>query len=414
MHEYLVDLFESHFPTYSLALFNLAVVTGIFLFAVIVHFILHRIVLKLFLNLSFIDRAGSWLSALNQQRFFHNAVLMIQFALVQIQIRAWLGETSSLRSFISSASDLALLFFGLMSVFGILNAFQKMINSKASKRRIPLKGILQTTKIILSLVVCLISSAILLGKSPILLLSGVGAFSAVMMLIFKDPIMGLVAGIQLSANNMLTVGDWLEMPNYSADGDVIDIGLTTVKVRNWDNTITTIPTYALISDSFKNWRGMSESGGRRIKRRILINTSSIKFLDGDDIEQLKKSNLLASYLHEKLETLEVENSKLGVDMSSTINGQRLTNVGTFRNYLNSYLKLHPNINQNMTLMVRQLESSKEGLPIEVYAFANTTKWIEYENIQADIFDHIFAVLPEFKLVVHESPVGNDIRQLSKR
>jgi len=414
INEYLTRLLETYFPNYSGLLFNLAIILWIIIIAIILHFILHRIVLKNIFNLNFIDRIEGWLSAFNKHRFFHNTILMTQSIIIQAQSKAWLEETSTLNKIICSTTDLAILFFGLMTLFGVLNAFQTMINSKAFKLHIPMRGILQTIKLILSLVFGLIAAAILLGKSPIILLSGIGALSAVMMLVFKDPIMGLVAGIQLSANNMLMIGDWLEMPKYNADGDVIDIGLTTVKVQNWDKTITMIPTYALISDSFKNWRGMSDSGGRRIKRRILINTSSIKFLNSDDIARLEKSNLLASYLQEKLDVLAKENSKQKADMSCMINGLRLTNVGTFRKYLTSYLKLHPQIQQNMTLMVRQLESSSEGLPIEIYAFSNTTSWVEYENIQSDIFDHIFAVLSEFKLIAHESPVGNDIRQIAKR
>jgi miniconductance mechanosensitive channel len=385
----------------------------IFIFAAAVHLVLHRIILKFVLRVHFIDKSGSWLNALNKHRFFHNIVLMFQFAIMQIQSKAWFDESSLVNRFLCSISDLAILFVALLAIFGILNSLQTMINSKSLKLNFPIKGILQTLKLIFSLIFGLIAAAILLGKSPVILLSGIGALSAVMMLVFKDPIMGLVAGVQLSANNMLMVGDWLEMPKYNADGDVIDIGLTTVKVQNWDKTITTIPTYALISDSFKNWRGMSESGGRRIKRRILINTSSIKFLKKDDLDQLQKSNLLVSYLQDKVDTLDKENLKHKVDMSCMINGRRLTNIGTFRRYLTSYLELHPYINHDMTFMVRQLESSSEGLPIEIYVFANTTNWVEYENIQADIFDHIFAVLSEFQLVAHESPVGNDIREFGK-
>jgi miniconductance mechanosensitive channel len=210
---------------------------------------------------------------------------------------------------------------------------------------------------------------------------------------------------------MLSIGDWLEMPKYGADGDVIDIGLTTVKVQNWDKTITTVPTYALISDSFKNWRGMTDAGGRRIKRSLLINTASIRFLDDDMLKKLKKAELLGDYLEQKLKAINNANSEMEVDLSLPINGRRLTNIGSFRAYLVSYLKAHPSIRDDMTLMVRQLESSSEGLPIEIYAFTSTTKWIAYEDIQADIFDHVFAVLPEFGLRAHESPTGYDLQGL---
>jgi len=213
---------------------------------------------------------------------------------------------------------------------------------------------------------------------------------------------------------MLSVGDWLEMPKYDADGDVIDISLTTVKVRNWDKTISTIPAYALISNSFKNWRGISEVGARRIKRSILIEVSSIRFLDDKMLQRLKKTELLGIYLEEKIKLIEDENTTRTTDMSIRINGRRLTNVGTFRAYLVSYLKAHPRIHQNLTLMVRQLDSSSEGLPIQIYAFTKTTEWIEYEDIQADIFDHVFAALPEFELRIHEAPTGHDVRSLVQK
>lgn len=235
-----------------------------------------------------------------------------------------------------------------------------------------------------------------------------------MMLVFKDPILGLVAGIQLSANNMLAPGDWLEMPRFGADGDVIDISLTTVKVRNWDKTITTIPTYALIEDSFKNWRGMTDAGGRRIKRSLYLEISSVRFLHDDEIGQLQKIYLLSPYLQDKTKELQLYNSKLTQDLSAPINSRRLTNIGTLRAYMIAYLKSHPRIHQQMTLMVRQLAPGPNGLPMEIYAFTNTTVWGEYEGIQADIFDHFLAILPEFGIRAHETPTGHDIRSLGAK
>ncbi|MNT31046.1 Miniconductance mechanosensitive channel YbdG [compost metagenome] len=210
---------------------------------------------------------------------------------------------------------------------------------------------------------------------------------------------------------MLSIGDWLEMPKYGADGAVTDIGLTTVKVRNWDNTVTTIPTYALISDSFKNWRSMSESGGRRIKRSINIDTTSVHFLSGEEQQRLNRNPLLQRYLNDKTQELSQHNQQTGVDLSSPLNGRRLTNLGTLRAYLVAYLRAHPGIHQNMTLMVRQLAPLPEGLPLEIYAFTNTTVWAEYESIQSDIFDHILAVINEFDLRVHQTPTGNDMRSM---
>ena len=278
----------------------------------------------------------------------------------------------------------------------------------------PLRGVLQSIKLIATLVISLLIISVLMGKSPLILLSGLGAVSAVMMLVFKDPILGLVAGIQLSANNMLALGDWLEMPKYSADGDVIDISLTTVKVRNWDKTITTIPTYALISDSFKNWRGMSESGGRRIKRSLYLEISSVRFLDDEELQRLEKINLLFPYLDDKSKELRLYNNDEQVkNLSMAINSRRLTNIGTLRAYMVAYLKSHPRIHQRMTLMVRQLAPGPNGLPMEVYAFTKTTVWAEYEDIQADIFDHFLAILPVFGIRAHETPTGHDLRWLAQ-
>jgi miniconductance mechanosensitive channel len=235
--------------------------------------------------------------------------------------------------------------------------------------------------------------------------------TAVLSLVFKDTILGFVAGIQLSANNMLSVGDWLEMPKFGADGDVIDISLTTVKIRNWDNTITTIPAYALISDSFKNWRGMSESGGRRIKRAVYIDATSVKFLSPDDIIRLRRAALLSDYIEKKIVEIEADNKQAGVDLSSPVNGRRLTNLGTFRAYLRMYLQQHKSIHPNMTQIVRQLAPEAHGIPLEIYAFSNDTRWAYYEAIQSDIFDHIFAIVPEFGLRIYQTPSGYDVQQI---
>ncbi len=411
VREYILEWLSVYLPGYSELLFHGFVLLWIAITALVLHVVLHHIVLRIIAKFQLVDSDGTWLNALNANRFFHELVFMIQSVIVQIQSNAWFAETSLTHRAIILLSDLFILFYGLMAIFSFLDAFESMMSQRIRKLHIPLRGVLQTIKLVVSLLGGLIGIAILLGKSPVILLSGVGALSAVVMLVFKDPILGLVAGIQLSVNNMLKIGDWLEMPKYNADGDVIDICLTTVKVQNFDKTITTIPTYALISDSFKNWRGMSDSGGRRIKRSLLINTASVRFLTEDDINRLGKNNLLGSYLAETKQAIERYNQESKVDMSIAINGRRLTNIGTFRKYLVSYLKNHPQIQQEMTLLVRQLAPSAQGLPIEIYVFTNTTKWSEYENIQSDIFDHIFATLGEFDLVAHESPVGKDIRAL---
>jgi miniconductance mechanosensitive channel len=241
--------------------------------------------------------------------------------------------------------------------------------------------------------------------------SGLGAVTAILLLIFKDAILGLVAGFQLSVNNMVMVGDWIEMPCRGADGDVIDVSLTTVKVQNWDKTITTIPTYSLISDSFKNWRGMSESGGRRIKRSLNIDLRTIQFADESLLNRFKGIRILGPYLEQKLSDIQQHNDDVGDDLSELINGRRLTNVGTFRAYCLAYLRNHPKIHtSHMTLLVRQLAPSEKGLPIELYAFANDIAWANYEDIQGDIFDHLLSILPEFQLSAFQEPSGADVEK----
>jgi len=235
--------------------------------------------------------------------------------------------------------------------------------------------------------------------------TGLGAISAVLLLIFRDTILGFVASIQVSINDMVRIGDWITFEKYGADGDVIEINLATVKVQNFDKTITTIPTYALISDSFKNWRGMQSSGGRRIKRAVIIQQKSIQFLSDAAIEELKKIELIAAYLTNRSAEIEASNTEKGVDKSVLINGRNLTNLGVFRKYIESYLKTHSAINSDMILMTRQLEPTTQGLPLEIYAFSSDKRWQNYEYIIADIFDHILAAVPYFELEVFELPTS---------
>ncbi|MGB0292385.1 MAG: mechanosensitive ion channel family protein [Luteolibacter sp.] len=276
--------------------------------------------------------------------------------------------------------------------------------------RFPAKSFSQAAKLVINLIGLIFILANILGKSPLVLFSGLGAVTAILLLVFKDAILGLVAGFQLSLNNMVCVGDWIEMPGRGADGDVLDVSLTTVKVQNWDKTITTIPTYALISDSFKNWRGMSESGGRRIKRSIHIDMRTIRFADDEMLKTFKGIRILKSYLQSKLEDIRGYNEDIPDDISELINGRRLTNIGTFRAYCVAYLKNHTKIHQNMTLLVRQLAPTPHGLPIEIYVFSNDTAWVNYEDVQGDIFDHFLSVLPEFGLSTYQVPSGADIEK----
>ncbi len=275
----------------------------------------------------------------------------------------------------------------------------------------PLDSYFQLVKIAIYIIGSIIVLSFLLNKSPLYFFSALGAMTVVLLLIFKDTIMGFVASIQLSANNMIRIGDWVSMPKYGADGDVIEMNLTTIKIQNWDKTITTIPTYAFISDSFKNWRGMTESGGRRIKRSLNIKVSSIKFCTREMLERFKKFQLIKNYIEEKSNKIEEFNKKNKIDKSHLINGRHLTNIGIFRVYVESYVKNNPDINLNMTCMVRQLPSTEKGLPIEIYTFSNRQEWVIYEGIMSDMFDHLIAAVPEFELEIFQNPTGTDFRRL---
>src|SRR5690606_11315496 len=253
--------------------------------------------------------------------------------------------------------------------------------------------------------------SMLTGQSPWAFLGALGAASAILLLVFKDTIMGFVASIQVSTNDMVRVGDWIEMPKYNADGDVIEINLNTVKVRNWDKTITTVPTHYLVTDSFKNWRGMHSAGGRRIKRSISVKISSIRYLEKEEIDRLKKIQLLASYIDERQAEIDQYNAASGADPTMPVNGRKMTNVGLYRQYINRYTEQHPLIHKGYTMVVRQLQPTEHGLPIELYMYTSDTKWAVYENAMADIFDHLLASIKYFGLEVFEAPASDDIRSL---
>lgn len=308
----------------------------------------------------------------------------------------------------------ALTIVSIHAISALLNATVDVYEKFEVSKKAPIKGYIQLIKMFLYIIGAILAISMIIDKSPWALLSGIGAMTAIILLLFKDSILGLVAGIQINVNNMVNIGDWIEMPQYGADGDVIDITLNTVKIQNWDKTISTIPTYALISDSFKNWKGMSLSGGRRIKRNLYIDMNSIKFCDEKMIKKLSNIQLIKSYLQEKTKEIISSNKENKIDLSCSVNGRKLTNIGTFRAYVKEYLKSHPKITNEMTLLVRHMQPGEMGLPIQIYAFANDTNWANYESIQADIFDHLLAVLDEFELQVFQSPSGNDLATLGNK
>jgi len=294
--------------------------------------------------------------------------------------------------------------------FGALLDIVNMLYQRRADAHVhPIKGYLQVVKIAIYAIATILIIATLIDRSPLILLSGLGAMAAVLLLIFQDTILSLVASVQISSNDIIRVGDWIEMPQLNADGDVIDIALHTVKVQNWDKTITNIPTKRFISDSFKNWRGMQESGGRRIKRSLFLDQQSVHFLSSDECEHLHRFNLLDDYLTEKRREIDAWNAKLEERGKEPVNTRRITNIGSFRAYVERYLRSHGGIHQGMTLIVRQLSPTADGLPLEIYCFTNTVAWTQYEAIQSDIFDHLLAILPEFGLRVFQHPSGGDMR-----
>lgn len=297
-------------------------------------------------------------------------------------------------------------------ISALLTALYTIYSSKEKYRDRPLKGLLQTIQIILYFIGGIAIVSILIDKSPLGLLAGLGASAAILMLVFQDSILGFVSGIQLSANNMVRVGDWIEMPKYGVDGDVIEITLNTVKVQNWDKTIVTVPPTALMKESFQNWRGMSESGGRRIKRSVNIDMNTVKFCTPEMLAKYNKIHLVNEYVVKTEEIIRQYNAEHNIDNSVLVNGRRQTNLGVFRAYLTSYLKNHPSVHQGLTCMVRQLQPTDKGIPLELYFFSANQNWVAYEGIQADIFDHVLAIIPEFDLQVFQNPTGGDLRKLA--
>jgi len=338
------------------------------------------------------------------QRMSHLAPALVIYGMASVVF-----STENLIGLAQRGAQVYMLLVGLLVVDALLNSVNDIYQGFEVARRIPITGYLQVVKIVVTVAVIIFCISIVIDEPVFALFAGLGALTAIILLIFKDSILGLVAGIQLVANDMVRPGDWIEIPKYGADGDVAEITLNTVKVQNWDKTITTIPTYTLISDSFKNWRGMSESGGRRIKRSVPIDMGSVKFCSDEMIERFSRIQLLGAYIARKKKELAEYNQKNQIDESVLVNGRRMTNLGTFRAYLVAYLRAHPKVHQDMTFLVRQMPPSETGLPLEIYVFSNDQAWANYEAIQADIFDHILASLPEFELRPFQNPTGDDVR-----
>ncbi|AWL11253.1 Miniconductance mechanosensitive channel YbdG [Saliniradius amylolyticus] len=338
---------------------------------------------------------------LKEHHFFSRLAHLIPVVLIYVLAQPLLKDWEGALSLLLKLTYIYGVVVSLLLISALLNTAEGIYNHSPMAKRVPITNFIQVGKLIFTLVAIILVVADLIDKSPTLVLSGLGAITAVLLLIFRDTILGLVAGVNIVANRMVNTGDWIELSKYGANGTVIAVGLTTVKVQNWDNTITTVPTYALIGDSFINWRGMQESGGRRIKRAIYLDIHSIRFCDESMLEDFAKIRYIKAYINKKREEVARHNQDEHVTAEDLVNARRLTNIGTFRAYIIEYLKHHPKVNQELTLMARQLAPTEFGLPMEVYCFSKDKIWVEYEGVQSDIMDHLLAILPAFGLRAYQ-------------
>ena len=352
-----------------------------------------------------------FITFLVNNRFPHYISLVIPYSIAKFSIPLVFADYPKCINPLNTLADIFFVFMIIWIVMSVIKSGADVLRGKPAFQNKPMGSYLQVISMIVYLCGLVVIFSVITGKSPAAFFAAMGAASAVLLLMFKDSIMGFVASIQVTTNDMVRIGDWITVPKYGADGDVIEINLTTVKVQNFDKTITTMPTYALISDSFQNWRGMQSSGGRRIKRSIIIKQSSIRYIADEEIEHFKRIQGISKYIDERQAEITQHNKKIGADRSIQINGRNLTNAGLFRKYIEWYLKNHPGTNKDMTLMVRHLPPTDLGLPFEIYVFTNTINWIRYEETMADIFDHLIAAVGFFDLQIFEREAGGDIKNI---
>ncbi len=348
-----------------------------------------------------------------ERRVFHRLAYIAPALIFYTLIDDVVPNTEWLTTAIKDIAFVWIIVVILRTVNAFLDALHDIYLHLPISQNRPIKGYIQLFTIIFYCIGVLSIISVVFNYEMGKIFAGLGAIAAVLILVFKDTILGLVASIQLSGNNMVKPGDWISVPKYGADGTVLEITLNTVKVQNWDKTISTIPTYALVADSFQNWKGMEESGGRRIKRAINIDMKSVRFLSPEMKQKFSRFLLLQEYIAERSDEIARVNKELNVQENEVFNGRNMTNLGVFRRYLENYLKVHPKIHKNMTFLVRQLQPGPNGIPMEIYVFSNDQAWANYESIQADIFDHILAIIPEFGLRVFQNPTGEDFAQLAK-
>jgi len=375
-----------------------------FILVVVVQYLTRRFIRGIFNKIAQISHV-SFFKHLVQNHFPKYIAQLLPFALVKKLIVIVFFNFPKLIDPLESLADIYLVFLVVMIIMSLVKSGSDLLVEKPAFKDKPMISYLQVIKMILILVGCVIVFSIITGKSPTVFFTAMGAASAVLLLMFKDSIMGFVASIQVASNDLVRIGDWITVSKYGADGDVIEINLTTVKVQNFDKTITTLPTYALVSDSFQNWRGMQDSGGRRIKRSIIIKQSSIRFVEKDELARFKEIQGISEYIDERQAEIDAHNESIGAKRTIPVNGRTQTNSGLFRKYIEWYLKNHPGTKKDMTLMVRQLAPTEVGLPFELYVFTNTIKWTEYEFIMADIFDHLIAAVKYFDLQIFERNSG---------
>jgi len=367
----------------------------------IIHSIIKRISLR---------TKTDWDDILVERRFFRRLAGLLPALVVYFLFPILFPDYPFWVNLVSNLAQIYMVIVAVMTINSFLSSVNDIYKTFDVSKDKPIKGYLQVVQILIYLFALVFIISILINKNPLYLFTGLGAFMAILVLVFKDPIQGLVAGMQISSNDMVRIGDWITMQRYGADGDVMEINLATVKVRNFDNTIVSIPTYSMITDSFQNWRGMQEADGRRFKRALHIDMTSARFVDQELLDRLRKFRIIREYIDNKQADIDRHNLAAAFDDESPVQyyGRRQTNLGIFRAYVEAYLRNHPKVNANMLLMVRQLHPTEKGIPLEVYAFTKTKSWVEYESNQADIFDHLISVIPEFDLHLFQEPTGQDL------
>ena len=384
---------------------------AVLLLSAVVAYLITKGVL-LFVVRSFAKRTqAQWDDALVKQNVFGRLAQIVPALVIQQGIHLVPDWPETAELVLQNVISAYMIIMITLTLTAILAAANQIYEARPEARNRPIKGFVQLGQLAIIVVGLILVIAALIDKSPVILLSGLGAITAVLLIVFKDTLLSLAASIQLTGQGLIRVGDWIEVPQYGADGDVIDVALYSITVQNWDKTISTIPTYQLVSGSFKNWRGMSQAGGRRIKRSLNIDLNSIRFLTDAETQRFADYELLKDYIPAKEAELESYNAALDNPGDANVNLRRLTNIGTLRAYIRSYLKHHPKIHKDMTLIVRQLQPGPTGLPIEIYCFSNDINWLNYEGIQSDIFDHICALVPEFGLRIYQQPAGADLAHL---